>query len=245
MFMRRTPSAGAGFGICATAFFLSTALAVPNAWSETYIGGQFGTTLAGNTLSNVELVDFNPPGSMSARSLSTSPLFGVKFGYYFPQARWFGLETEAYYQTPHIKQQSTTISVQSNAVLKEFGPVTGGTTTGTLTGDHFRVFTWVPVNLMFRYYKTRLQPYIGFGPAVFSGKVTTTIPQFAGSQSSTRLGLNAKAGGEYFFTRHITGFAEIKWNYVSFDFSGNNNGGFAFRATYSPLMCAVGVSYHF
>jgi opacity protein-like surface antigen len=191
------------------------------------------------------MTDFSPAGSMSDRSLATSALLGFKLGYYFPRARWFGIETELYHTTPHIKQQPTTIAIQSGSVLREFGPVPGGTSTGVLSGDNFRVLTWVPVNFMFRYYKTRLQPYFGFGPGVFMGRITTTIPQFAGSQNSTRLGLNAKLGGEYFFTRHLTAFAEIKYNYTSFDFAANSNGGFGFKATYNPIFLAFGVSYHF
>ena len=232
-------------GVCAVALLVSIVLAVPNAYPEAYIGGQIGTTVAGNSLTSVELTDFSPAGSMSDRSLSRSILGGVKLGYYFPQARWFGIETEFFYTTPHIKQQNTRITIEPGAVLRDFGPVVGGTTVSELSGDHFRVMTWVPVNFIFRYHKTRLQPYVGIGPGLFFGKVTTTIPQFAGSQSSTQLGLNVKAGAEYFFTRHVTAFAEVKYNYVRFDFPANDNGGFGFKATYSPVTIAVGLSYHF
>lgn len=244
--MKQTRSPRVLFGIWATALLISTVMAVPNAYPETYIGGQLGTTVAGNKLRSTELTDFSPPGSMSDRSLSTSPLLGFKLGYYFPQARWFGLETEAYHMTPHIEQQSTKVTIPPGSVLNGFGPVAGGTSVGTLSGDNFRVITWVPVNFMFRYYKTRLQPYFGFGPGVFLARVTTTIPAFAGSQNSTKLGLNAKVGAEYFFTRHVTGFAELKYNYTSFNFEGNNaNGSFGFKATYNPILLAFGVSYHF
>jgi opacity protein-like surface antigen len=220
-------------------------LAVPNAYSETYIGGQIGTGVSGNKLKNVELTDFSPTGSMSDRSLATSALFGLKLGYYFPRARWFGLETEFYQTTPHIKQQSTTVTIQPGAVLRDFGPVAGGTSTGVLSGDQFRVRTWVPVNFMFRYYKTRLQPYFGFGPGLYMAHIKTTVTGFEGTQSSTRLGLNAKLGGEYFFTRNVTAFAELKYNYASFNFDPNNNGGFGFKTTYNPIFFAFGVSYHF
>jgi opacity protein-like surface antigen len=196
-------------------------------------------------LSSVQLTDFSPPGSMSDRSLTTSALLGFKMGYYFPRAKWFGLETEGYYMNPGIKQQPTTISVQSGAILRGVGPVSGGTTTGVLSGERFQVYTWVPVNFMFRYYKTKLQPYVGIGPGVFFGSVSSSNPQFPSTQTSTRLGLNVKGGAEYFFTRRVTAFAEVKWNYTSFDFSGNPNGGFGFKATYSPILAAVGISYHF
>ncbi len=242
--MKQTRSVQVLFGASAAALFLSMVLTVPNVYPEAYIGGQIGTTIGGNKLSSVALTDFSPNGSMSDRSLATSPLIGFKLGYYFPQARWFGLETEAYHTTPHIKQQSTTISIPSNAVLRDFGPVTGGTTSAVTSGDHFRVITWVPVNFMFRYYKTRLQPYFGFGPGIFMAHIKTTAAGFEGTQNSTKLGLNAKLGGEYFFTKHLTAFTELKYNYTSFDFASKDSS-FGFKATYNPILLAFGVSYHF
>ncbi len=232
-------------GACAAALLISIVLAVPNAYPEAYIGGQIGTHIAGNTLSNVELTDFSPTGSMSDRELSRSVLGGAKVGYYFPRARWFGIETEFFYATPHIKQQSTTITIQPGAVLNGFGPVVGGTTEGVLSGDHFRVMTWVPVNLMFRYHKTRLQPYIGVGPGIFFARVHTTVTGFEGTQNSTNIGLNAKAGLEYFFTRHFSAFAEWKYNRTSFNFEANSSGAFGFKADYDVHFVAGGLNFHF
>jgi len=90
---------------------LSFLMATPYAYPEAYIGGQIGTTLAGNTLTGVELTDFSPPGTMSDRELAQSALLGVKAGYYFPRARWFGIEAEFFQTTPHIKQQNTQITI--------------------------------------------------------------------------------------------------------------------------------------
>jgi opacity protein-like surface antigen len=229
--------------VFAIAFLALSTMSWSMAYSETYIGGQIGTTIAGNKLRSIELTDFSPAGSKSDQSLAPAPLIGFKLGYYFPRAKWFGLETEAYHLTPHIKQQSTTVSIPAGAVLRDFGPVAGGTATAVTSGDHFRVITWVPVNFMFRYYKTRLQPYVGFGPGVFFGKITTTDPQFAESNGSTRLGLNAKAGVEYFMTRHFTAFVEGKYNYTKFEFNRTND--LSFKTTYNPLFVAFGLSYHF
>ena len=232
-------------GACAAALLVSTVLAVPNAYPEAYIGGQIGTQLAGNSLTDVELTDFSPTGSMSDRELSRSVLGGGKLGYYFPKARWFGIETEFFYTTPNIEQQNTRITIQPGAVLSGFGPVVGGTTESVLSGDYFRVLTWVPVNLMFRYHKTRLQPYVGFGPGVFFARVKTTVTGFEGTQNSTSVGFNAKAGAEYFFTRRLSAFAEWKYNMTSFNFEANDNGAFGFRADYSVHFIALGLSVHY
>lgn len=230
-------------GIILASVLLSVMLTASQAYSEAYIGGQFGTPIFGNKFKDIELTDFSPSGSKSDQSLSNTLLVGVRVGYYFPRARWFGLETEAYYMTPHIKQQSTTVTIPAGAVLRDFGPVTGGQASAVTSGDHFRVLTWVPVNAMFRYHKTRFQPYIGFGPAVFFGKLTTTDPQFAESNNSTKLGFNAKVGGEYFITRHFTAFIEGKYNYTKFEFNRTND--LSYRTTYSPIILAFGLSYHF
>src|SRR6266545_3652274 len=160
--MNQLQSTGALFGTSVAALLMTIIFAAGNAYPEAYIGGQIGTTLAGNTLKSVELTDFTPAGSMSDRSLASSALFGLKAGYYFPKARWFGIETEFYQTNPHIKQQNTRITIQPGSSLRDVGPVTGGTSEGVLSGDHLRVLTWVPINFMFRYYKTRLQPYFGF-----------------------------------------------------------------------------------
>ena len=182
---------------------------------------------------------------MSDRELSRSILGGVKLGYFFSQARWIGVETEFFYTTPHIKQQSTRITIQPGTVLNGAGPIVGGTSENVLTGDHFRVMTWAPVNLMFRYHKTRLQPYIGVGPGIFFARVHTTVTGFEGTQNSTSIGLNAKAGIEFYITRHLTAFAEWKYNRASFSFDANNNGAFGFEADYQVHFGAAGLSYHF
>lgn len=224
---------------------LSFLIATSSAYPEAYIGGQLGSTVAGKSLSGVELTEFSPPGSMSDRALANSAMFGVKIGYYFPRARWFGLETELYQANPHIKQQSTTITITPGAVLRDFGPVTGGTSTGILSGDQFRVRTWVPVNAMFRYHKTRLQPYFGFGPGLFMARVKTTATGFEGTQSSARLGINVKAGVEYFMTRNFSASLEGRYNRVNFIFDPTSAGGFGFKANYEMVFAAFGLNYHF
>lgn len=233
-------------GACAAALLVSIVLAVPNAYPEAYIGGQIGTTIAGNSLTSVELTDFSPTASMSDRELSRSVLGGGKLGYYFPKARWFGIETEFFYTTPHIKQQNTRITIQPGTIIPGFGPVPPFTGESVFTGDHFRVMTWVPVNLMFRYHKARLQPYIGVGPGIFFARVHTTQVGFEGTQNSTNIGLNAKAGVQYFITRHLSAFAEWKYNRTSFNFEANDdNGAFGFKADYSVHFVAMGLNFHF
>jgi len=213
----------------------------PQAYAETYVAGQFGVALPsiGGGLTDVDLTGVFPAGStMSDRALKTSALYGAKLGYFFPQAPWFGIETEIFNTTPHIKQQSTTILVPPSPT------VTGGTATGTLSGDHFSVLTWAPLNLVFRYHKTRLQPYVAVGPGIFFGRVESIAAGFEGSQSSTKLGLNTQVGFRYFITRHVTAFGEWKYNYARFSFEENSTQ-FGFNGTYNMNMVSFGIGYHF
>jgi opacity protein-like surface antigen len=236
---------------------LTPVLNVSKAYSEMYIGGQIGTTLLGdnNKLTRVDLTDFggppgstlSPPGSISGRDLATSVVLGGKIGYYFPQAQWFGLELETFYSTPHIEQQPTRFSILPGTVVNGSNspPSPGGSVTDVFPGDNFRVITVAPFNLMFRYHKTRFQPYVGVGPGIFLARIKTTQSGFEGTQSSTRVGLNVKVGGEYFFTKHISGFGEVRYNYTTLNFDANEAGGFGFKAIYNPVIFSFGVNYHF
>ena len=213
----------------------------PQAYAETYVAGQFGVALPsiGEGLTNVDLTGVFPAGSnMSDRALKTSVLYGAKLGYFFPQAKWFGIEAEVFNTTPHIKGQSTTISVPPSPT------VTGGTVTDTLSGDHLRVLTLAPLNLVFRYPHSRLQPYVAVGPGIFFGHVKSIATGFEGSQSSTKLGLNAQVGFRYFMTRNVTVFGEWKFDHVRFNFEENDTQ-FGFNGTYNMHQVAFGVGYHF
>lgn len=205
--------------------------------AEWYVAGQGGVTLPsiGKGLTDVDIDSSGFPSgtTMSDRALKSSILYGAKLGYFFPRAKWLGLETEVYNTTPHIKQQFTTVTVPG-----------AGSAGGVLTGDHFRVLTWAPMNVVFRYPNTRLQPYIAVGPGIFFAQVKTTQTGFEGSQSSTKIGLNAQAGLRYHITRRVTVFGEWKYNYARFNFAENDTQ-FGFKATYSMNHVVFGIGYHF
>ncbi len=248
---------GNGSGIGMRALWLTAvlmSLSVSSAYSEMYIGGQVGTTFFGdnNKLTRVDLTDLGGPpgslltprGSISGRDLASSPVWGGKIGYYFPSMSWFGVELEAYYTTPHIEQGPTRVTILPGTVVVG-GSVASGSVTNVFPGDYFRVITIAPLNLMFRYNKARFQPYVGVGPGIFLSRINTTEVTFAGTQSSTKVGLNVKLGAEYFFTEHITGYGEVRYNYTRFSFDATESGSFGFDATYNPIIFSFGVGYHF
>jgi opacity protein-like surface antigen len=222
--------------------------------AETYIAGQFGFTVPGlsgglsdgdvssSFLSSV--LGPNVTATHGDLELSTSLMYGGKVGYYFHFAPWFGVEAEAFHATSHIEQQVHTITIQ-------IPPAPGVTDNSTLQGAYFRVLTVAPFNLMFRYHKTQLQPYVGIGPGIFFARIKGE-DLASGSPESTsdnaRLGLNAKAGLEYYVTKHLTAFAEWKFNYAHFKFDENQNlfpFPYGLDATYTMHLVSFGVGYHF
>jgi opacity protein-like surface antigen len=240
-------------------------LFAPQAYAESYVAGQIGATFPGNGLSNGDLtstsapfqsgaisgtVNFPSGTTVSDQSQTTSFLFGGKIGHYFSKARWFGLEAEIFYSTPHIKQQDITLR---SGTPFTFTPSGGGPSSSLgneltsvgVQGANFSVLTIAPLNLIFRYPRYRLQPYIGIGPGIFIASIKDpSITQGDNSQSSTKLGLNTLVGVRYYLTRHVSAFAEGKYNYVRFNFEENPNF-FGFNATYSPISVAFGIAYHF
>jgi hypothetical protein len=213
---------------------------IPATCAETYIAGQFGVTLPsvlGKGLGEGDLTgQFIVPGSrVSAQSLDESILYGGKVGHYFKAVRWLGLEAEVYNTTPHIKQQVTTFS----------GP-SGVAGSAELPGLHLRVLTVAPFNVMFRYHKTRLQPYVGVGPGLFFARIDDPALTSNNSQSSMGFGLNAQAGVRFYITRRVALFGEGKFNYASFDEtpSGFFNL-FGFDTDYKMFHASFGVSVHF
>ena len=262
--MKTAQAASVFFGCSLLIALIHTALVPSATYAESYVAGQFGATFPGNGLSNSDLTSTSaattpplPSGTLtfpsgttvSDQSLKTSFMLGGKIGHYLSKARWFGLEAEIFYSTPRIKQQNITLT---SGTPFTFTPSGGGPSTSLanlppaeVPGVNFSVLTIAPLNLMFRYPGNRLQPYIGIGPGIFFARIKDpSITQGDNSQSSTKLGLNTLIGIRYFLTRHVSAFAEGKYNYVRFNFAENPNF-FGFNATYTPINVAFGISYHF
>ena len=239
-------------GIFATTLLIgSLLLAVPSACGETYIAGQFGFAVPGSLSDDDVTSSFlssslgpNVTATHGDLELSTSLVYGGKVGHYFNSARWFGLEAEVFHATPHIDQQVHTLTIQTPTIPA----VTGR---ATFQGAYFRVLTLAPFNVMFRYHKTRLQPYVGVGPGIFFARIKGEglAPDSQESTSdNARLGLNAKVGAEYSVTRQLTAFAEWKFNYAHFKFNENENlfpFPYGFDAAYTMHLVSFGVGYHF
>jgi opacity protein-like surface antigen len=207
----------------------------PQAYAETYVGGQFGVILPQSLRNGTVTQDGFGGLDVSDQPLKSSLMVGAKLGHYFTRARWIGIETGVSYTTPHIKEGSLTFS----------GPG-GSAPSPSLSGIHQRIITW-DADVIFRYPGYRLQPYIGIGPSFYFADLKG--PDAPPGQSATSIGFNAEGGLRYYLTRQWTVFGEGKYNYARMNYSSNhsdpNADPFAFRATYSAVTLSLGVSYHF
>ena len=211
-------------------------LFAPQAYAETYVGGQFGVTFP-QSLSNGTVTQDGFGGlDISDEPLKSSAMVGAKLGHYFTKARWVGIETGLSYTTPHVKEGSITFS----------GPG-GSLPSPILSGLSQRVIIWDIATIMFRYPGYRLQPYIGIGPSLFFA--TLKGPDAPPGQSAMDIGLNAEAGLRYYITRNWALFGEGKYNRARLGYTSNDSDPaadpFGFRANYSALTVSLGISYHF
>lgn len=221
------------FALLTLAFSLSPSLTSTPAQAEMYVAGQVGVSLP-NSLNNIEGTGTFTGLTLSDLSLHNSVMYGAKIGYYFDAMKWLGVETEVFNSTPHIKQQTATVS----------SPV--ASVTGTLTGQDLRVLNWAPVNIVARYQMDQFEPYAGIGLGLFFSQAKDG--QTGESSSSTDAGLNTQLGARYLVTENLALFGEWKYNRASISFSDSSlltpsTGGF--KGGYSANILAFGLGYHF
>lgn len=195
-------------------FCLCVAVVLPeaSAKAESYVAGQFGSSVHGT---------LNDPDNVSSDlGLKNSLMYGAKLGHYFDNLKYFGVETEAYTLTPHIKQQPVEIN---------------GIPAGTTPGAHLRVTTWA-TNLVYRYPGEVFQPYAGVGMGVFFARGSDT----SSSDTSISPGLNVQAGLRVLVTKQVALFGEYKFNNTQMHFKDSDQ-----SAQYKASLFVFGVGYHF
>ena len=197
-------------------FCLCVAVMLPeaSAKAESYVAGQFGVSTNG-TLND-------PANEVSDLGLKSSMMYGAKLGHYFDNLKYFGVETEVYNLTPHIKQQAVAIN---------------GVPVGTVQGSHLRVTTWA-TNLVYRYPGEVFQPYAGAGVGVFFAGLDLGGPD--GSDSSISPGLNVQAGLRVLVTKEVALFGEYKFNSAQMHFKDSD-----LSERYKVSLFVVGIGYHF
>lgn len=190
-------------------FCLCVAVMLPeaSAKAESYVAGQFGLSVHGT--SN------DPDNVRSDLGLKNSLMYGAKLGHYFDNLKYFGVETEVYTLTPHIKQQVVT----PPGTLQE--------------GSHLRVTTWA-ANAVYRYPGEVFQPYAGVGMGMYFAH------NAAVSDSSISPGLNVQAGLRVLVTKQVALFGEYKFNSTEMHFKDSN-----VSEQYKASLFVFGVGYHF
>jgi opacity protein-like surface antigen len=198
--------------------------------AESYVAGMVGLTIP-HSLSSVDIDDPSCPSGCKSTDLKLkeSLMYGAKVGHYFESRPALGVELEAFNTTPHLKQQTQTIT----------GPCGLCPVTGT-NSSYFRVTT-IAFNLVGRLPGEVLQPYGAVGLGLFFAE----FHDATGSQSSTAPGLNTQLGLRYMLNHNVALFGEWKFNYARFDFDPTPAGDLGFKSTYMAHHLVFGVGYHF
>ena len=200
-----------------------------------YVAGQVGLTVP-HKFTDVDLTGPGVPDGtgFSSLEMKNSVMYGAKLGYFFDSAKWLGIETEAFNTTPHVKQQTATLTVPG-----------AGSVPVDLRGQSVRVTVWAPVNLIVRYPGERFQPYAGVGMGVFFARINDTAS--GESLSDTTVGLNMQVGLRYLVTNNVSVFGEYKFNYARliFDPSDPTQATGGVNGIYQTSYFVLGVGYHF
>jgi opacity protein-like surface antigen len=169
--------------------------------TERYVA-VFGGASLSQSFTNVHGVGDNASVQLSNLDLARTGIGGLKLGFSPFTAKWLVIETEAFYASPHIKQQSLTAT---------------GSTTGAVDspGSRVRMATWA-MNWIVRYPGEWIQPYAGAGLGIFWGRLADPGGT---SSADTSPGLNALAGIRVKLGQHLVMFSEYKYNRASFDFN--------------------------
>lgn len=202
--------------------------------AEPYIAVYGGITVP-SSFQDVRGIDTLSVFKLNDLDLSRSGIAGVKLGVFQPSGiKWFGMETEVFYTSPHVKQQDITFNLSGATI-----PCSTALTCG-LEGAHVRVATWA-LNFILRYPGERFQPYAGAGLGIFWGRVSGGI----GTASDTSPGLNALAGARLYLMKRVAIFGEYKFNRTTFDFGGYGDAAVSIRALYQAHHFVGGLSLQF
>lgn len=196
--------------------------------AEWYVAGQGGVSFS-NSFNNPESTGAFGGIHFSDLDLHKAPVYGGKVGYYFDSLKWLGLEMEAFSSTPHLKQQTWTVTVA------------GMSASAILPGQDLRVTNWSPINVVVRYQMGPIEPYGGVGLGVFFARIHDGETNTSAT-SNARPGLNTQVGIRWRITNHLSLFGEWKYNRATFHFQDPTLG---IKADYSAHIGVGGLAWHF
>jgi hypothetical protein len=207
--------------------------------AEVYLGGQVGVVIP-QSFQNPEGIGRLTFPDSSAIGMKDSFVYGGKVGYFLPSflaLDWLGIEADIYHSTPHLKHAGFFV---------DGAPAGQGVLLGVTTAA-FRVLIRAPGRRPeeraqpFTSWYQRLQPYLGFGPAVFFTRASTA----SSSSNDTAVGFSFQAGSRFFLTRQVALFAEYKLDAAALSFNNALAPGAGLKGDYTGHNVVAGLSYHF
>lgn len=205
---------------------------------EFYVGAFFGGSFIQDTS-----WDYRGRFNVEADSMKIDPgvTGGIKLGYFFESAPYFGIEAEG--SIGNQKQPSQTVRLN---------PALLGTNVGRVNGQTLLVWT-MAFHLVGRYGFLpspevpfgHLQPYIGLGPGL--------VVLYADADSAKNFSLEVEAGVRYMFSRNVGMFVAYKFSQQwqveleSQQIFFANTGMTANKAVFdfTRHQAIIGLSYHF
>lgn len=197
--------------------------------AEIYIAGEAGAAFPSD-LRHVSGTGAIHGVGFGNLDLADTGLYGGKLGYFFDDKgrQWLGVEVEGFAANPHVKQQAVS-AAGAQATAGALG-----------SGAHVRVVT-MAFNVVARYPRGPVQPYVGLGLALVNAKVSG--PNLSASNSSP--GLNLLAGIKVAVTERLAIFCEEKYTYTSFQFEDAGLTGVGIKGIYAAPAVVGGLAWHF
>ena len=197
-----------------TAFILVLSLGVlpPVAGAEWFADLYFGASFT-----QKEDIELSTPGfSASAPSNPHGAAFliGARIGHWFDGLKWLGVALDI----SHFEAGGGYDIVPLSALLMARLPL--------LVGTDFP--------------NGRLQPYVGVGPGVFIGSLEAGGG--LGEETSSDLGIDARAGATWLFTKTIGIFGEYRFTHFKGDY---DFGAFRLETTVPTHHVGIGVRFQF
>ena len=207
---------------------------------EVYVGG-FGGFTWGHDFTDAEGTGSLKGQTLGTRGLANSMVYGAKLGYFQPgRLNWLGVEVEGFNTTPHLKESPGAPGSHLRVTTLALNVIARSTLgCGRSDRDHRDTDSSSALD---DHARCPLHVYAGAGPGIFFAE---TSNQFGRSTDNGRVGLNALAGLKYFMNRHMSLFAEYKFNYARFDFSQAQGSTAGLTGNYLASHVVGGLAWHF
>lgn len=212
-------------------------------FAEWYVGGGIGLSVPHDVTDFTH--DDGVQSTLTDFSVDSSFAGGIKGGYFFEKAPYFGIEVNLSFSQPESNQESVVVNnlilgdeeglVSQESRLISYGFLGVFRTPNEYAEKHFSGF----------------QPFVGGGVAINSLHIKEGLLEFSdvplnpisvSSVNDTAIGLLLSAGVNYIVNDHIKLYSEYKYKDISFkfDYGGSTE---TFDASESSVL--VGVSYGF